>query len=223
MCQLTYKTCFVMLNIFMTLIFVTRSLQAPTLSNLQSNRFGKRLLMSYPSSPSSRISNDNFQRMETSYRAQKITSISSKAEFETSKVLLVVEKLEKLQINKFISNSTVQKLIVGLAHMLPFSLITRFANGDSPSLEYLISYVSKIYHNMDVGLIVASLVSRGFVSTSDDTMNRLKISIVLIALFKMKDTVSSMEGTKQLSIEALSDEDYSKFYPAPSTISSWAS
>ena len=165
--------------------------------------------------------NDVFHRMETSYRARKSTSISSKAELETGKVLLVVEKLEKLQMNELISKLTVQKLIVGLAHMLPFSLITRFANEDAPNLDYMISYVSKIYHNMDVGLIVSSLVSRGFVSTSDDTMNRLKISIVLIALFKMKDmhTVSLLEVNKN----APSEEEYFKLYSSPSTISSWAS
>ena len=159
---------------------------------------------------------EDFQRLETSYQAQRLNTLTSKSELETNKVLLVVDKLEKLKMNEIISKSTVQKLVLSLAHTLPFSLISRFANEDYPSADSLISYVSQIYHNMDVGLIVSSLIERGFVTPDDDTINRLKISIVLIALFKMKDiyTISPIDSNyKSKKMES---------YPNP-MISLWAS
>lgn len=138
---------------------------------------------------------------------------------ETKKILLVVDRLEKSKLNRFVSSSTVEMLSQNLAHLLPLSLITQIPSfsDETRPMETLFSYVAQMYKNIDVGIIVSELIHRGFISSEGNNMNRLKISIFLIALFKLKElSMNSSQQAKRKSGQE--DLDF-----GPSNISDWAS
>lgn len=113
---------------------------------------------------------------------------------ETKKVLLVVDRLESLNMNSLFRSSNAEKLAIRLGHLLPVTIITQMPTflDDKEKFESLLQYVSQIYRNIDVSLIVSTLINRGFISIDEnDSLNRLKISIILIALFKLKELSST--------------------------------
>lgn len=140
------------------------------------------------------------------------------SDLETKKILLVVDQLERSKLNSFVSSSTVELLTQRLAHLLPLSLLTQIPSfsDETRQIETLFGYVAQMYKNIDVGAIVSSLIHRGFISSEGNNMNRLKISIVLIALFKLKELSMNAQQTKRKNEHEVLDF-------GPDNIADWAS
>eukprot|EP00597_Dinobryon_sp_UTEXLB2267_P000680 CAMPEP_0170069708 /NCGR_PEP_ID=MMETSP0019_2-20121128/8283_1 /TAXON_ID=98059 /ORGANISM="Dinobryon sp., Strain UTEXLB2267" /LENGTH=164 /DNA_ID=CAMNT_0010277823 /DNA_START=176 /DNA_END=673 /DNA_ORIENTATION=+ len=145
------------------------------------------------------------------------SEFSVSSDLETKKILLVVDRLEKSKLTSFVSSSTVEMLTQRLAHLLPLSLIAQISSfaDETRQIETLFNYVAHMYQNIDIGAIVSTLIHRGFISSEGNNMNRLKISIILIALFKLKEL--SMNSTTKRKME----QEIIDF--GPDNISDWAS
>ena len=135
-----------------------------------------------------------------------------KPDLETMRILRVVDRLEDSRMNSVFSCSNIEKLVKRLSHLLPQSLISQiptFVEG-SANFERLVAYVSLMYQNMDAGLIISTLIQRGFISIDESSYtNQLKLSLILVALFKLKE-LSSHQRDKDSEI-------------APFSIDNWAS
>lgn len=133
-----------------------------------------------------------------------------KPNVETMRILRVVKRLEDSRMNSVFSCSNIEKLVIRLSHLLPQSMISQIPTfiEDSAKFERLATYVSVMYQNMDAALIVSTLIQRGFISIDESSnINQLKLSLILVALYKLKE-LSSHQRDKESEISPFSIDNW---------------
>jgi hypothetical protein len=80
---------------------------------------------------------------------------------------------------------------------------------DAENFERLATYVSVMYQNMDAALIVSTLIQRGFISIDESSnINQLKLSLILVALYKLKELSSHQRDKESEIINPFSIENW---------------
>ena len=134
-----------------------------------------------------------------------------KPNVETMRILRVVKRLEDSRMNSVFSCSNIEKLVIRLSHLLPQSMISQIPTfiEDAENFERLATYVSVMYQNMDAALIVSTLIQRGFISIDESSnINQLKLSLILVALYKLKELSSHQRDKESEIINPFSIENW---------------